>query len=86
MPDPAWLYSVTRNRHRHFAPAKPTQDIDGLEFADNGDNAEVLQQKSEQARLLRAAMESLSNDQSLLQLTWSIIMKPARRRLPMNWA
>ncbi|MEC7163513.1 MAG: sigma-70 family RNA polymerase sigma factor [Pseudomonadota bacterium] len=59
-----WLYSVTRNRCIDILRRqKPTQDIDGLEFADNSDNAEVLQQKSEQARLLRAAMESLSNDQ-----------------------
>ena len=59
-----WLYSVTRNRCIDILRRqKPTQDIDGLEFADNSDNAEVLQQKSEQARLLRAAMESLSDDQ-----------------------
>ncbi|MGB1118135.1 MAG: RNA polymerase sigma factor [Parvibaculales bacterium] len=59
-----WLYSVTRNRCIDILRRqKPTQDIDGLEFADSSDNAEVLQQKSEQARLLRAAMESLSDDQ-----------------------
>lgn len=59
-----WLYSVTRNRCIDILRRqKPTQDIEGLEFADNSDNAEVLQQKSEQARLLRAAMESLSDDQ-----------------------
>ena len=59
-----WLYSVTRNRCIDILRRqKPTQDIDGLEFADSSDNAEVLQQKSEQARLLRAAMEGLSDDQ-----------------------
>jgi len=59
-----WLYSVTRNRCIDIVRRqKPTQDIEGLEFSDNSDNAEVLQQKSEQARLLRAAMESLSDDQ-----------------------
>ena len=59
-----WLYSVTRNRCIDILRRqKPTQDIEGLEFADNSDNAEVLQQKSEQARLLRTAMESLSDDQ-----------------------
>ncbi len=59
-----WLYSVTRNRCIDILRRqKPTQDIDGLEFADHSDNAEALQQKSEQARLLRAAMQNLSDDQ-----------------------
>ena len=55
-----WLYSVPSNRcidilHRQ----KPSQDIDGLEFAHSSDNAEVLQQKSQRARLLRVAMRGL---------------------------
>ena len=59
-----WLYSVTRNRCIDILRRrKPTQDIDGLEFADISDNAEVLQQKFEQARLLRAAIETLTYEQ-----------------------
>ena len=34
-----------------------------MEFADISDNAEVLQQKFEQARLLRAAIETLTYEQ-----------------------
>ena len=59
-----WLYTVARNRCIDIIRRqKPTRDIADMEIPDHGDNAEILHQKTEQAQLLRKAMESLTDDQ-----------------------